>query len=141
MEKNDEKRQQLLVRMMASGRDSSRAGREAMLEPWRRIARHLSPLIGESGISALLGRTLKLVVPGLDWLPANTSGKSIGALLDSLGDSFDQQALDAAQAGNAVLLDTFTTLLADLIGETLTIRLLQTAVDGAAEQKNGQEQK
>jgi hypothetical protein len=141
MDKNDEKRQQLLVRMMASGRGSLRPGREAMLEPWRRIARHLSPLIGESGFSALLGRTCRLMAPGLDWVPGNTSGKTIGAMLDSLGDSFDQQAPDVAQAGNAVLLDTFTTLLADLIGETLTIRLLQTAVDGAAEQKNAQEQK
>ncbi|MGZ5201617.1 MAG: hypothetical protein ACXWC4_17775 [Telluria sp.] len=140
MDKNDEKRQQLLVRMMTSGGDRSRPRRDYLLEPWRRIARHLSPLIGESGISALLGRASKLVEPQFDWLAGGSSAKSINVLLEGLGDSFDQNA-DAAQAGNAALLDTFTKLLADLIGEALTIRLLQTAVDGPAEQKNAQEQK
>jgi hypothetical protein len=140
MDKNDEKRQHLLVRMMASGGDRSRARRDYLLEPWRRIACHLSPLIGESGFSALLGRASRLVAPQFGWLVGSGGPKTITVLLDGLGDRFDQNA-DAAQAGNAALLDTFTTLLADLIGEALTIRLLQTAVDGPAEQKNEQEQK
>jgi hypothetical protein len=140
MDKNEETRQQLLVRMMASDGERSRSRRDHLLEPWRRIAGHLSPLIGESGFSALLGRASRLVAPQFGWLAGCGSAKTIVALLNGLGDSFDQNA-DAARAGNAALLDTFTTLLADLIGEALTIRLLQTAVDGTAEQKNEQEQK
>jgi hypothetical protein len=141
MDKNDEKRQQLLVRMMASGGERSRARRDYLLEPWRRIVSHLSPLIGESGFTALLGRASRLVAPEFGWLTSCTSAKSVAAQLNGLGDGFDQQDSDAAHAGNAALLDTFTKLLSDLIGEALTIRLLQTAVDGPAEQKNAQEQK
>lgn len=139
MDKNDEKRQQLLVRMMASGGDRSYARRDYLLEPWRRIACRLSPLIGDSGFVALLGRAAKLVTPQFGWMAGISSSRPATAVLDDLGDSFDQNP-DAAQAGNAALLDTFTSLLADLIGEALTIRLLQTAVDGAAEPKNAQEQ-
>ena len=140
MDKNHEKRQQLLFGMMASGGDRSRARRDYLLEPWRRIACHLSPLIGDSGFAALLGRAAKLLTPQFGWMAGISSSRPANAVLDGLGDSFDQNP-DAAQAGNAALLDTFTSLLADLIGEALTIRLLQTAFDGAAEQKNAQEQK
>lgn len=139
MDKNDEKRQQLLVSMMASGGD--RPSRDILLEPWRRIACHLSPLIGDSGFSALLSRASRLVAPDYGWLAGVSSAKPTNSLLDGLGDSFALQNADAARAGNAALLDTFTKLLADLIGDALTIRLLQTAVDGTAEQKNAQEQK
>lgn len=142
MDKNDANRQQLLVEMIASGHAlRPQAGRRALLLPWRRMATHLSPLIGESGFCALLGRACRLVAPRFGWLSTSSPAKTIDALIDNLGDCYDRQGADTANAGNAALLDTFTRLLADLIGEALTNRLLCAATRDDGGQKNAQEQK
>lgn len=140
MEKNDATRQQLLVEMM-SGTQRTDNGRETLLQPWRRMAARLSPLIGESGFCALLGRARRLVAPRFGWLSTSSSAKTIDALIDSLDDCYGSQGADTAHAGNAALLDTFTRLLAGLIGEALTNRLLHAAARGDGEPKNAPEHK
>ncbi|GAB3454469.1 hypothetical protein GCM10027321_05810 [Massilia terrae] len=140
MEKNDANRQQLLVEMM-SGVQRTENGREGLLQPWRRVAAHLSPLIGESGFCALLGRARRLVAPRFGWLSTSSSAKTIDALIENLGDCYGRQSADTAHDGNAALLDTFTRLLAGLIGEALTNRLLHAAARGDGEQKNAPEHK
>lgn len=139
MDKNDDKRQQLLAAMAASGGASPEGGTQCLLQPWSRLARHLSPLVGESGFCALFGRAARLVSARFDWI-ASPSFKTIDALIAALGERFACVGPDQAQAANMALLDTFTRLLADLIGEALTIRLLHSAARGPGEQ-NAQEQK
>lgn len=142
MDKNYDKRRQLLVEMItSSGAASPTEGSEHLLLPWRRLARHLSPLIGESGFCALYGRASRLAQPDHGWLGATPASKSIDGLIAALGDSFGGVNADAARAANGALLNTFTMLLSDLIGEALTIRLLHSAAHGEGEQKNVQENK
>ncbi|GAB3448274.1 hypothetical protein NX773_06760 [Massilia solisilvae] len=139
MDKHDDKRQQLLVAMTASCGASTRDGTLSLLQPWSRLARHLSPLIGESGFCALFGRAARLVSARFDWV-AGPSFKTIESLLGALGERLASVGAEQARAANTALLDTFTRLLADLIGEALTIRLLHSAALSTGEQ-NAQEQK
>jgi hypothetical protein len=142
MEKNDDKRQQLLVELMASGGvPPPQDGKAHLLQPWWLLSRQLSPLIGESGFCALFGRTVRLTGPGFRWLPVGPSPKSIDALIATLSDGFGAGDPDAAGVANAALLDTFLKLLADVIGEALTIRLVRSAVECQGAPKNVQEQK
>lgn len=139
MDKHDDKRQQLLVAMTASCGAGARDGTGSLLQPWSRLARNLSPLIGESGFCALFGRAARLVSARFEWI-AVPSFKTIEALLTALGERLASVSAEQARAVNMALLDTFTRLLADLIGEALTIRLLHSAALGTGEQ-NAQEQK
>jgi len=136
METNDDKRHQLLVEMMSSsGPAGAREGNENLLQPWRRLSRHLSPLIGESGFCALYGRASRLVQPEHTWLAAPAASKSIDGLVQALGDTYATVGTATAHAANAALLNTFTQLLSDLIGDALTTRLLHAAAQGDGGQK------
>jgi hypothetical protein len=141
MDKNDANRQQLLVEMMASGAQRTEGGGSDLLRPWRLVAAHLSPLIGESGFCALFGRARRLVAPRYSWLLTSSSAKTIDALIGDLDDCYERQDGNTAAAANAALLDTFTRLLANLIGEALTNRLLHAAARGDDEQRNAREHK
>jgi hypothetical protein len=142
MEKNDDKRQQLLVELMASsGGAPPHIGKDHLLLPWWRLGRQLSPLIGDSGFCALFGRTVRLAGPGFGWGLVGPSAKSIEGLIAFLSDGFSSGDPDAAATANAALLDTFLKLLADVIGEALTIRLVRSAVESQGAPKNVQEQK
>jgi hypothetical protein len=141
MDKHDDKRQQLLLDMMTSKGGTSPPGVGELLEPWLRLARHLSPLIGESGFCALYGRTVRLVLPRFAWLPTNPSPKSIPGLVAVLQETLSSVDIAVATEANTALLHTFTKLLSALIGDALTIRLLNSAWNGEHEQKNAQEHK
>ncbi|MFL6672091.1 MAG: hypothetical protein ACJ8LG_02230 [Massilia sp.] len=142
MDKYHDKRQQLLLDLMnTKGTSSPPESMDQLLLPWRRLAVHLSPLIGESGFCALYVRAARLAASEFDWLVAGPSCHSIVQALSALGETYGTVDPAVAQAGNAGLLNTFTKLLADLIGEALTIRLLHSATSGAGEQKNAQEHK
>jgi hypothetical protein len=128
MEKNDDTRKQLIREVLAAPTESAQPEMlaRAMLA-WMRLAAHLSPLIGEAGFCALYGRAVRLSSPDGDW-PAATHGvRSIATLFATLNTSLGAISPDKACAANAALLESFTKLLAGLIGEALTIRLLNTA--------------
>jgi hypothetical protein len=139
MDKNDDKRQQLLVEILdRSPPDCAADGVAHLLQPWRTLAQHLSPLIGESGFCALFSRAGRLVATQYAWLASSTF-KTIDVLIATLGDSFKDVPADTARAGNAALLGSFVKLLADLIGEALTNRLLHSAAHGQGGQNHAQE--
>jgi hypothetical protein len=142
MENNDDKKHELLsgVKTTISAArpplDSA-----SLIAPWKQLALHLSPLIGESGFCALYGRALRLVVPQFEWVKAAQPGKNAEQSLGMLAGLYATVHVDAATAANTALLDTFTELLSALIGRALTIRLLDSAWNGRQEQKNAQEHK
>ena len=117
------------------------AGGEALIDPWQRLAEHLSPLIGESGFCALYGRAIRLAVPHFDWLQAARPGKNAEQSFLALTGLYGTVHVDAASAANTVLLTTFTGLLSNLIGQALTGRLLDSAWNGGRERTHAQEQK
>jgi hypothetical protein len=141
MDNNDDKRRHLLAEMTARCGTAHQCDHDGLLQPWRRLARHLSPLVGESGFCALYGRCGRLIQSNYAWLAGGSIPRTIDGALVDLAKCFAEAGPEQARAANNALLDTFTKLLADLIGDALTIRLLHAAVQDQGEPKNAQEQK
>lgn len=142
MNHTGDKRQRLLLEIMTdNGVTRLPESNDELLRPWRRLACQLSPLIGESGFCALFMRATRLLASQFDEFSSGQSCKLIEHALAALGERLDAMDTLAAQAGNAALLNTFTKLLSDLIGEALTTRLLASAANGDDGQKNAQEHK
>jgi hypothetical protein len=142
MENIDDKKHRLLPGATTStGAAGQPLDSERLLHPWKRLALHLSPLIGESGFCALYGRALRLAIPGFEWLKAAQPGKSAEQSLVTLAGVYAGVHVDAASAANTVLLNTFTQLLSALIGQALTNRLLESAWNGKHGHENAQEHK
>jgi hypothetical protein len=138
MERDDEKQQY--------SRDDGRAPPQAgasvdRLRPWRRISGQLVPLIGESGLCALLGRGLRTMAVRYEWLSVDAARKSIEGLLGALERDLAGVEPPVADIANAELLDTFTRQLSALIGEALTSRLLAQATASEEGPEDVQEHK
>lgn len=140
MDLHDHKRQELIARAIAAccadaGADPG--GRR--IEPWKQLAVHLCPLIGDSGFVALYRRAVRMIELRFAWMApdeSTTVDESLAALRTQL------ESADPAMVGeaNAALLHTFTQLLSGLIGEALTIRLLNAAWNSAHGKPIGREQ-
>ena len=91
----------------------------------RCIDRALTPIVGQRGTAALYKRSLHLSRPMHPWLPIAADGPEsemdVAALTAALA---TRTSADAAAAGTQ-LLKSFSALLATLIGESLTERLLR----------------
>ncbi len=139
MDNKDDKRRQLIRAMLAQGTETDPARRHLL--PWRSLASHLSPLIGENGFGALYGRTGRLLAQQYGWLTTGPSSRSLAELFRTLEE--DLAGADPAHAAqaNEALLATFTRLLSDLIGDALTTRLIDAAWRGVQTKENAGEQK
>ena len=136
MESHDDKRRKLIAQaVFAAG-----AVDRQWVQPWAQLAAHLSPLIGESGFTALYRRTVRLVSADYGWLASPAAGASAEEMLVGLRAQCLSVEPAAAREANAALLSTFTKLLSGLIGEALTVRLLNAAWNCAAENENAREQ-
>lgn len=138
MDKNEDKRQQLISEMFRA--DRLKNGGSDMT-PWRRLSAHLSPLIGESGFAALYGRAGRLIHARFPWFVLEQSSQSADSLFDHLERQLASVDANLAAETNMALLDTFTKLLSGLIGDALTIRLLNSAWSDEYHQGNAKEQK
>lgn len=142
MDNKDDKRRQLILTMLAQPAGATATGiAEHNLLPWRALTSHLSPLIGESGLGALYGRTARLLAAQYGWLTTGPSSTSLDELFQILGEDLRRAEPALAAEVNAALLLTLTGLLSELIGEALTTRLLDAAWGGGLTQKNAGEQK
>jgi hypothetical protein len=124
MERDDDKRQTSSDDGRAPPRASSAVDR---LRPWRRIGSQLVPLIGESGLCALLGRGVRTMAVRYEWLSVDAARRSVEALLAALERDLASVEPAVADIANTELLNTFTKQLSALIGEALTARLLAQA--------------
>lgn len=96
---------------------------------WRDIDAALAPIIGHRGVAALFGRSIHLTRADYPWLTApheSTIDRIDLALLQS---TLSQQTSDTVVAINGALLQKFSELLSNLIGISLTERLLRPVVD------------
>ncbi|MGZ5893832.1 MAG: hypothetical protein ACXWJ7_14580, partial [Caldimonas sp.] len=115
-----------LAHRAREGADASQIA-TAVAERWQRADDALSPIIGKRGVAALYKRSLHV---------AARSHASLAGLHLDVQDNADPAALvsalaresnvDAAAAGGA-LLQTFSDLLAGLVGASLAERLLRPA--------------
>jgi hypothetical protein len=94
---------------------------------WTDLAEHLTPLIGEAGFCALYGRAARLAASAEHWPAVVNGARSVESLLLSINSNLASIAPEHAAVANFALLDSFTKLLAGLIGDGLTIRLLKSA--------------
>jgi hypothetical protein len=124
----DDKRQQMISAVLAAqAGDASVQDGPSPLAAWERLAAHLTPLIGEAGFGALYGRALRLAAPRFGWLTVTPAPRTIDAVLRTLREDFlSVESSDATQA-NQVLLERMTGLLSALIGDLLTMRVLEAA--------------
>jgi hypothetical protein len=119
---------------LTAGTDSQ-AVAAAALRTWKRLAAHLTPLVGEVGFCALYARAVHLAGPGSAAF-AGGPAKTVDALFATLETQF-------ATAGSAItcddvvsFLEVFVQLLAGLIGEALTLKILASAWAGSAQHGN-----
>lgn len=114
---------------------------DALVQPWRRLAEQLTPMIGESGFCALFGRALRLAGPAAAPLAGCTASRPLADLFLTLTKALNETGPAEAAAAHEALLATFTALLASLIGEALTKQLSHIALVSVGGQKHAQEQK
>ncbi len=90
------------------------------------FAAHLAPVIGSRGFDVLFGHALHKTRTAFPWLamPADGGGARSDTALGSIEMHLAAQPTTGAEEAADALLSTFTELLASLIGESLTERLL-----------------
>jgi hypothetical protein len=101
--------------------DGALAALDASSAIWRRLAVRLASVIGEGGVDALYARCLHLQrIAGPPGDATNPAAPPFHAVRQSLKDRDRSEVL----AESTAFFDAFVTLLASLIGEALTARLL-----------------
>lgn len=100
---------------------------DAAIDLWDRMATQIISIVGEGGFNSLYARSVFLTQSTFPWLVAGISSPQIEHRFTALKLSFEGQAEGQASAANSRLLINFTDILAALIGEELTTRILRSA--------------
>jgi hypothetical protein len=93
---------------------------------WREINEVLSPVIGPGGVAALYQRALHLTRPAYPSLTVMREDPLRPGDFAALRAALAQQSAEQVAAANGALLQAFCDLLANLIGISLTERLLRS---------------
>ena len=125
METSELLRQQLVKRRMALPSEEEVA--DTAIDLWEQMATQIISIIGEEGFDSLYARSVSLTQSTFPWLAAASPESKIGQRFTELKISLEGQTPEQTSAANSLLLITFTDILASLIGEQLTIRILRSA--------------
>lgn len=96
----------------------------ATLGTWRQVAERLAPIIGAGGVDVLFRRSLHLTSLTFAWLQVTAEEPDGAVLLASLEACLAGAETEASSEAAQALLGTFYELLASMLGESLTERLL-----------------
>ena len=118
-------RQQLVKRQMALPSEEEVA--DTAIDLWEQIATQIISIISEGGFDSLYLRSVSLTQSTYPWLAAVLPQSKTDQRFKDLQISFEGQTPEQASIANSQLLITFTDILASLIGEQLTIRLLRSS--------------
>ena len=99
---------------------------DAIVATWQEVDEALTPIIGQRGVAALYRRSLHLTGSVHPWLSNALEGVQTGMDLTALKSVLVLQSRAAVAAAGSHLLQTFYDLLANLIGSSLTERLLRS---------------
>ena len=102
---------------------------EAVASLWAPLATQIISIVGAAGFESLYARSVFLCQATFPWLSTNTAPAQPDAWLVDLKNRLQGQSPALAGEANCQLLLTFTSLLASLIGEPLTARILSSAWD------------
>jgi len=122
----------------ATGADARQIA-DAAVEVWSAVDAALAPVIGLRGSAALYRRSLHLARADYPWLAAASEGPAAPGDFAPLHAALVQQTGVLAAAAHDAMLRIFHDLLADLIGRSLTQRLLQAAWDSSSGGHTGQD--
>ena len=120
--------QAILKRLATEGADAVKTA-EAAEAIWHDVNAALSPIVGSYGVAALYKRSLHLTRVDYPWLTAVYEETIEPGQFAALRVALSQQTSSNAAAANGALLQAFCNLLTNLIGESLTERLLRPVGD------------
>ena len=106
---------------------------------WDKLAIQIIAIVGEDGFNALYMRSIFLNQRTFPWLPANALPTQTDHPLLDLKMSFEAKSPAQVREANSLLLITLTDILASLIGEQLTARILSLAWDVEISNETGEE--
>lgn len=106
---------------------------------WEQLSGQIVAIVGQGGFDSLYARSLFLSQSTFPWLGASAVSAQTGRGFTELKTSFEGQTPAQAVAANSLLLVTFTDILAALIGEQLTNRILLSAWSNHAQDTVGRE--
>jgi hypothetical protein len=124
METRDQLRHQLIEGLMAPHTENVA---DAAIDLWVQMATQIVSIVGEDGFNSLYARSVYLAQPTFPWLAAHTLSPQADQRFAELKMHFEAQTPSQAREANSLLLLTFTGILAALIGEPLTTRILCSA--------------
>jgi hypothetical protein len=124
METRDQLRHQLIEGLMAPHTENVA---DAAINLWEQMAAQIISIVGEDGFNSLYARSVFLAQPTYPWLAANSPSPQTDQRFAELKKHLEGQTPSQAREANSLLLLTFTGILAALIGEPLTTRILRTA--------------
>ena len=106
---------------------------------WEQMAAQIVSIVGEGGFNSLYARSVFLTRTTFPWLAAGALSPQADERFAGLKTSLEGQTPAEASAANSLLLLTFTDILAALIGEQLTTRILRSAWGDDASDRAGKE--
>lgn len=113
----------VLAHLASTGAHAEDTARMAV-SMWSAMDTALSPIIGQRGFAALYKRSLQLTRAQFSWLASIQEGVAQVADFTPLSTALAEQTGPTAVAASVALLETFYDLLSNLIGRSLTDRLL-----------------
>ena len=111
----------------------------AAISLWEQMATQIIAIVGEGGFNSLYMRSVFLTQSTFPWLSAVSLSPQTDHRFAELKISLEGQTPEQARAANSLLLITFTDILASLIGEQLTIRVLRSAWGDDPSERPGKE--
>jgi len=124
METNNTPRHQI-VRSLMTRRTERVVDAELVL--WEQMASQILPIVGEGGFNSLYARSVFLTQATFPWFVVDSPSSGTEHRFAELKRCLHRQTPTQASAANRLLLITFTDILASLIGEQLTTRILRAA--------------
>ena len=124
METRDPPRHQLIERLMAQRPEKVA---DAAINLWEQMATQIISIVGEEGFNSLYARSVFLAQQTFPWLAASSLSQQTDQRFAELKKCLEGQTPSQAREANSLLLLTFTGILAALIGEPLTTRILCSA--------------
>lgn len=117
-------REQKIKNLMAQPSEEVDSGPNHL---WCSMAEQIISVMGQGGFQSLYARSIFLTQRSHPWLTQPTASLATDLSFNELSACLAEQSPAQAQEANALLMRTFTDLLASLIGEPLTVRILKTA--------------
>ncbi len=136
MEPSESLRHQMIKGLVAQHIENDA---EAAIRPWEQMATQIVLIVGEEGFNSLYARSVHLAQATFPWLAARPLSPQSDRRFAELQASLAGQTPAQARAANSLLLLTFTGIMAALIGEPLTARILDSAWGNEASHSTSKE--